>query len=401
MNTISRDDFRQLATMNGEYVVSIYLPASVGAESRQNPVRFKNLLRAAGQKMLDRKIGEPAIQKMTVSARTLLDQPELWMELSHGLAVFVSRDNLRAWPLPFACEELCVVGKHAYLLPLLAWETNDTPYFVLAVSQNAVRLLHGTRARLEEVTVPNLPANLTTALDYDTRQGTLQMHSGTPRLAGTEGAVYHGQGGEVDVAKDELTSYFREIDRAVGDFLQLRAEPLIFAGVDYLFPIYQAVNSYPHLASTPIAGNPDLLTASDICASAWPLVEAVMRDRNRAEAETYWNSVAQGRTSNRTDEILAAGHAGAIETLFVAPGARQPGKFSPETSKVRYDVTPQPDSEDLVNLAATFVLRTSGTVKTVLSGNVPGGGMMAALLRYPFTPAIAPAVNRNNVTSAG
>ena len=29
-------------------------------------------------------------------------------------------------------------------------------------------------------------------------------------------------------------------------------------------------------------------------------------------------------------------------------------------------------------------------METALSGNVPGGGMMAALMRYPFTPAIAP-----------
>ena len=221
MNTISRNDLRQLATMNGEYVVSIYMPASVGAENRQNPVRFKNLLRVAGQKMLGRKIGEPAIQKMTVSARTLLDQTDLWQELSQGLAVFISRDNLRVWPLPFTCEEICVVGKHVYLLPLLAWETSDAPYFVLAVSQNAVRLLAGTRARLEEVTLPGLPTDLTTALHYDTRQGTLQMHSGTPRLAGKEGVVFHGQGGEVDLAKQELTSYFREIDRAVDLLLDL------------------------------------------------------------------------------------------------------------------------------------------------------------------------------------
>ncbi len=399
MNTISRDDLRQLATMNGEYVVSIYMSANVGADNRQNPVRFNNLLRAAGQKMLDRKIGEPAVQKMTVSARTLLDQPDLWQELSHGLAVFVSRDSLRAWPLPFACEEKCVVGQHVYLLPLLSWGTNDAAYFVLAVSRNAVRLLEGTRARIQEVALPGLPANLSDALHYDVRQGTVQMHSGTPRVAGKEGAVFHGQGGEVDVAKQELTSFFREIDRAVSDYLQLRNEPLIFAGVDYLFPIYKAVNSYPNLASTPITGNPDSLIASEIRVRAWPLVEAFVRGRNWAEAEKYWNSVAHGRTSNRTDEILAAGHAGAIETLFVAPGARQLGRFSPEPSRVRYDDTPQPDSEDLVNLAATIVLRTGGAVETVLSGNVPGGGLMAAVMRYPFAPAFAPTAQFNGARS--
>ena len=133
----------------------------------------------------------------------------------------------------------------------------------------------GTRARLEEVALPGLAANLTEALNYDTRQGTVQMHSGQPRVAGKEGVVFHGQGGEVDVAKQELTAYFREIDRVVSDYLQMRTEPLLFAGVDYLLPIYQAVNSYPHLVPTPIAGNPDLLSASEISARAWPLVEVI------------------------------------------------------------------------------------------------------------------------------
>jgi Bacterial archaeo-eukaryotic release factor family 7 len=399
MNTISRDDLRQLATMDGEYVVSIYMPARVGADSRQNPVRFNNLLRAAGQKMLDRKIGEPAVQKMTVSARTLLNQPDLWQELTRGLAVFVSRDSVRAWPLPFACEEKCVVGAHVYLLPLLSWGTNDAPYFVLAVSRNAVRLLEGTRARIQQVALPGLPANLSDALNYDVRQGTVQMHSGTPRLSGKEGAVFHGQGGEVDVAKQELTSFFREIDRAVSDYLQLRSEPLIFAGVDYLFPIYQSVNSYPNLASTPITGNPDSLIASELRVRAWPLVEAFVRGRNWADAEKYWNSVAHGRTSNRMDEVLAAAHAGAVEMLFIARSARQLGTFAPDSGKVQYHDTPQPNSEDLVNLAATFVLRTGGAVETVLSGNVPGGGPMAAVMRYPFAPAFAPAAQFNGAHS--
>jgi hypothetical protein len=96
---------------------------------------------------------------------------------------------------------------------------------------------------------------------------------------------------------------------------------------------------------------------------------------------------------------LAASHAGAIETLFVAPGARQLGTFSPDSRKVQYHDTPQKDSEDLVNLAATLVLRTGGAVETVLSGNVPGGGMMAAVMRYPFASGVAPATQYNGAKS--
>ena len=178
---------------------------------------------------------------MTVSARTLLDQPELWQELSHGLAVFVSRDSLRAWPLPFVCEELCVVGKHAYLLPLLG-VGNERRALLRAGGQPergpAARRHAGPDrgSRRARSTGQSRRRHCTTT----PRQGNLADALGhTASSPGKEGVVFHGQGGEVDVAKQELTSFFREIDRAVGDFLQLHSEPLIFAGVDYLFPIYQ------------------------------------------------------------------------------------------------------------------------------------------------------------------
>ena len=384
MNVISPNDLRQLAKMTGEYVASIYMPASVGAENRQNPVRFKNLVRAAGQKMRGRNIGEPAIQKMTVSALTLLEQVELWQELAHGLAAFVSRDRLHAWPLPFACAESCFVSQHPHLLPLVPWVTSDAPYFVLAISQNGVRLLKGTRAAIEEVAVPNLPANLSEALHYDTRQPTVQVHTGQPQLRGKESAVYHGQGGEADVAKDELAAYFREVDRAVDTFLSRHTEPLVFAGVDYLFPIYQSVNSYPQLVANPLPGNPELLSPAQLGERAWPLVEAAAADSIRVEVEKYWSAAGHGRTLDELDRILPAAQAGAIETLFVAPNAQLQGRYLSRSDTIRLDDPPKGDSEDLLNLTAVLVLQSDGQVESMDADRIPGGGPTAAILRYPF-----------------
>lgn len=396
MNANGSNSLRQLAAMDGEYVVSIYLPVTVGAESRQNPVRFKNLVRAAASQMRERGIGEPAIQKMSVTARTLLDQHDLWQELSHGLAVFVSRDAFHVRPLPFVCDEMCHVGQHAFVLPILAWTSSDLPYFLLAVSQNAVRLLAGTRAGLKDVILPYLPANLATALNYDPRREIRQVHTGATGLGGKESAVFHGQGGEVDVAKLELTNYFRQIDRAVAGYLKLRKEPLVFAGVDYLFPLYQAVNSYANLVPTPLAGNPELLNTAALADRAWPLVEAAAHERRRGEAERYWTSANHGRTTNRLDEILTAATAGAVETLFIAPGTRIVGRFEAATATVERQSTPQLESEDLVNLSAILVLRTGGNVEMALAAGVPGGGVMAAVLRYPFTPIISTPINHLN-----
>lgn len=384
MNVFTQQDLRELAELDGEYVVSIYMPACVGVDSRQNQIRFRNLIRAAGEKMLAKNIGRPAIQKMSVTARELLDQSEPWTHLSHGLAVFVTRGVVQAIPLPFACDEVCIVDRHTHLLPLVTWAANDEPYFLLAVSQNAVRLFHGTRAELEQLDVPGLPANRGEALHYDPRQGTLQAHTGQPQFPGKEGVVFHGQGGEVDVAKEEITAYFREIDRAVCNRLRDHAEPLVFAGVDYLFPLYRAVNCYANLAASAVAGNPDLLTPAELCQRAWYMMETSLYTRSQTAANNYWDSVTHGLTANDLEQVLAAAHAGAIETLFVAPTARFLGKFDARTSAIRHDANPLPDSQDLVNLAVTLALRTRAGIEVVASGNIPGGGVLAAVLRYPF-----------------
>jgi hypothetical protein len=195
--------------------------------------------------------------------------------------------------------------------------------------------------------------------------------------------MYHGHGGAADAAKDEIEEYLRAIDRAVTKYLGSRKDPLVFAGVDYLFPIYQQVNSYQHLMSTPVAGNPELWSMDELRDRAWSIVEGLVVARRAAERVRYGNRIAIGCTSDRLEDILVAAHAGAVETLFVDPSVKRLGVFSPESSAVRIDDVRQSDSEDLINLAAVLVLRAGGAVEPLQSGEIPGGGEIAAILRYP------------------
>ena len=386
MNAIDWGNLRTLADMDGEYVVSIYLPATTGAEQRQNPTRFKSLLRTAVGQMQARGIGEPAIQKMSATARTLLDQEELWKKLAKGLSVFVSRDTLHVLPLQFQCNENCFVGKCAYLLPLIAWASGDATYYVLAASRNSIRLLRGTRSQLDEVPVTGLPKDLASALHYDTRQGTLQMHSGQTQFVGKEGVVYHGQGGEVDVAKIELVEYFREIDRVVCEYLRRRSDPLVFAGVDYLFPIYRSVNNYAHLVPSSVEGNPELFSEHELCEKSWPLVASWLAACKRESVAQTWNSIGPGRTLEQRAEILTAAEAGAVESLFISSDAKNyaRGYSAP------FELHPRRDARfvdaELTNQAAVWVLRSGGKVGFLAPDQMPVSGNLAAVLRYPQAP---------------
>ncbi|MEX0612330.1 MAG: hypothetical protein WD229_09425, partial [Pirellulales bacterium] len=262
------------------------------------------------------------------------------------------------------------------------------PYYVLAVSQNDVRFFRGTRGEMEHVTVPELPTSRDAAVPLDDADPGLQAHSARPYLGRTkEGMVFHGQGGAPDAAKPRIFEFFRAIDAALSPTLRLATEPLVFAGVDYLFPIYQEANTYQHLLPTPVTGNPELWSPDELRQRAWPLVESVVRERRECEVAKYGNRIPQGRSSDQLDEILIAADAGAIDTLFIDPAARRTGTFEPEQLRVDVDDRPQEEREDLINLAATLVLRNNGTVEPLATGDVPGGGVIAAVLRYVFPPA--------------
>jgi hypothetical protein len=85
-------------------------------------------------------------------------------------------------------------------------------------------------------------------------------------------------------------------------------------------------------------------------------------------------------------------HLGAVETLFVDPAAKLMGTFDAEHCTVRL-TDPNLEisgasEEDLINLATVLVLRNSGAVDTPGVDCIPGGGPLAAIMRYPFRPLI-------------
>ncbi len=388
MNTISHTELKQLAEAHGGRYVSLYLPIiTSGEEMPQNHLRFKELVHDAGKLLANGGMTQKAIKDFMGPAVELLDRPLFWRTLDRGLAVFISESGIRVWHLPIECEEICVVSKRFYLLPLIAWRHWDAPFFVLAVSQNKVRLLHGSRNRMEEIKVPNLPTSLVAALHYDTREGLYQTHTGRPELHTKEGAVYTGQGGEVDVAKDELAEFCRLIDAAVYNYLHTRSEPLIYAGVELMYAIYRRHNHYPHFMQKVVSGNADLLSPLQLREQAWPFVEQVLRDKQEDAMSQYWDFVNVGKARNRLEDVVIAASEGAVETLFIDSRSRQWGAFDAQGQKVRIDDAPQSDSEDLINLAACLVLKHGGTVEPVTSGNIPGGGTMAAVLRYTSAAA--------------
>ncbi len=391
MNDVTFADIHQLVAKpkHGGWFASVHLPTHVpGEQNQQAPMRLKRLLRDLKAALLQRGMDEDGIKVFLAAATRLVDQSDFWKDEGLSVAVLVDADGVKSYHLRVGCNELALVGREFNVIPLIASINSMTPYWLLAVSQNRVRLLRGLSNEIQEVEVSEMPRHGLRALGYDEPQEQSQTHSASPQLPGKQSVVFHGQGGAADAAKAEIVAFFRLVNRAVHRVVDASRMPLIFAGVDYLFPLYSEANTSSRLWQRHVSGNPDRLSSQELCRRAGDLLASSLDERWQTDIDNYWKNATAGRAEKHVEEIVRCARRGLVETLFIDPSVRQWGLFDSDTDHVRIDAERRPDSEDLVNAAAAAVVRHGGTVATVGSGYVPGGGLMAATLRYA---AAAPA----------
>lgn len=382
------DDFKitQLQDLMREHsapCVTVYLPTHpAGEQGQQDPVRLKNLLQQAEEQLSAEWMRAPEARKLLRTARGLPEQKGFWKERNLGLAIFISRDFYQTYRLPLTFDEQVFVDRRFHIKPLLPLVSGSEQFFVLALSQNNVRLLSGSRYAMSEVAVPSLPVNMEDALNYAGADRGSQVHSAARGDLGKQAAVFHGQGGRSDTHKDDLAQFFRLVDSALQPVLRGQMKPLLLAGVDYLLPIYREVASYSHIADQELSGNCDYLTPQQVHERAWPLIEPALQRGQQEAAAKYASLASTDKTSDDIRQIVPAARAGRVESLFVDVHRAHWGKFDPQANVVETHDKPHTGDDDLVDLAAAETIARGGVVYAVDGKHVPGGASAAAILRY-------------------
>ena len=388
MDILTRAELEQLMRKEQQGCVSIYMPTHrTGTDAQQDPIRLKNLLREAEKQLSAQGIGRREVQNMLEPASMLLQDSTFWQHQSDGLAVFISSNRVRRYRLPLNFDEFVAVMDHFHIKPLLPLFTGDGQFYILALSQNEVRLLNGTRDSVSEVDIGQVGGSLAEAIPSVNHQMSMQLHSSgsTGGMSGSGSVTFHGQGGGSDEsAKKELLRYFRLVSDGLTEFLQGDRAPLVLAGVEYLLPIYKEANTYPNLIDTVIKGNPDLLSADELHKSAWDILGPHFQAA-QAEAVAQYQQLA-GQASERVvdtlEKIVPAASDGRVETLFVATGVLQWGVFDPVTNEIELHSQQEAGDEPLLDLAAVQTYLKGGVVYAVEPEKVPGGASAAAVLRY-------------------
>ncbi|MBN1850446.1 MAG: hypothetical protein JW932_17900 [Deltaproteobacteria bacterium] len=361
--------------------VSLYMPTQqVNPDRRQNPIRFKNLLNKAFN----------MLEQLHVDwANDLLDPPRLliqdslfWSRQSDGFVLFCSPDLYLSFRLPLRFDEQVVVNRHFHIKPILPLISMNGKFYVMALSQNNVRVLRCSRQEYQDVTPEEIPKGISETLQYDDPQSQLQFHTKARAGGGKRPAIFHGQGVGIDEKKDNLRRYCIQIENGLKMLLNDDNAPLILAGTEPLLPFFRTVSHYPHLLEQDVHINPEELNNDQLHRAGWEVAESYFRGLQKQTVEQYRDYAGTGRTSCNLREIVSASHHGKVETLLINADIEQWGLFEETMEIFEFHDHQEPGDQDLTDTAAFYTLTHGGTVYPIPTDMMPEQSPLCAVYRY-------------------
>ena len=378
MNIPTRSDLRSLIDRQKGSCVSLYMPAHrAGSERRQDPIRFKNLVRQAQEQLEAAGVRSPEARGILEPAADLLRHNDFWQHQGDGLAVFAAPGIFQPYRLPLGMNEMAVAGSHFHVKPLLPLFMGDGRFYLLLLSQNSARLFQGTHFQIMELNPAEMPHSLSDALPYDDVQRSLQFHS-----VGQGRTMFHGHGAPSDDEKRRLLEYFRQLNRGLRDLNRTGNVPLVLAGVEYLHPIFREANTFPWLLEEGIRGNTEELPVQELHRQAWSIVEPAFMEERRKAVQQYHLALGSGQAGREVRAVLPSAEQGRVAALFVTLGVAAWGAYDRETRAVQLHENQLSASEDLLDLAAVYTLQHEGQVYALPVGDMPDKTPVAAVYRY-------------------
>jgi len=296
--------------------------------------------------------------------------------------VFLTTDTFHFYRLPLPFEELVMITHSFHLKPLLPLFASDGHFYILALSQNQIRLLEGTHHTVDEIDLENMPQSMADALEFEHFNTELQYHTGTSPSGPRKSSGFFHSNDPHEEDKTKIMQWFHKIDDELQNVIIGRQSPIVLAGVEYLFPLYKEANSFPHLVEEGIPGSPEELRPEELHKKAWPLVQPFFMQVQEQAAAQYYQLSETGQASTDIQEVVKAAHQGRVADLFVALGVQVRGSFERSTNTVHIDAGTGIGDEDLLDLAAIQTILNGGNVYAVELEQVPDHGSLAAVFRY-------------------
>jgi len=319
MSAPTWDDLRDLMARSAPHCVSLFLPTHrSGRETGQDPLRLKNLLGRAEEELRALGLRGPDAGALLGPGRALLQDQAFWQQRQEGLALFFAPGWWRALSTPVVLGESLMVSGRFHVRPLLPALWPDLRFHVLALSRSGARLLTATRFTVAETELHDLPAGMDALL----------------------------------------------------------------AAVEHFLPLYREVSAVATVIDAAVPGSPEELADAELHERAWALVAPLAERQTEERLARYAEHAAKGGAAHSIQGVLSGAQAARVETLFVPSDHAVWGRFDAAGGRARIHASRRRGDEDLLDRAVVETLRTGGTVVPLAQERLPGGGPLAAIMRY-------------------
>ncbi|HEX6947756.1 MAG TPA: hypothetical protein VF246_10445 [Acidimicrobiia bacterium] len=367
-NIPTRGEVSRLFANTHPASVSIYLPTDPASAGQAERIALKNLVSEAVTQLTEAGTPKRDIAALESHFEDLATDDVFWRYQARTLAIFATPESLVSFRLPNRLVEMVAVADRFHLKPLLRSITFPQVALVLALSQKSARLLEVLpEGGVGEVEVPDMPDGVEDAAP----------------IAHVEDRAPKGKTQSSMAEKSHLRIYCRAVDRVIRPLIAGRDVPLILAAAEPLESIYRSVNSYPHLTDAAIPGNPDVVGDDELGARARQILDDLYAGQLADLHDLFDERLAEGRAVTDVAEVARAATFGMVHTLIVDMDSVVPG-FVHEDGSVEFSEVDDAKAYAIVDEVARRVWESRGTVLAVRREDVPGGGDVAAILRYAF-----------------
>lgn len=363
-------ELKALISTRADACISIYVSTTPQTQQvSASRIAYGNLVKTAIEQLESGEFDKRRRIRLEAELIALTEDEDFWRLQAHSLAVLATPDSIRTFRLATAVTDTVQVADRFYLKPLLRAIAFPQTAFILALSENAVRLIE-IFADLppSPVRVPDLPKSAADAVG----RASINNLTQNTRIANAEGQTVL------------LRQYARKVDAALRGVLGGRDTPLILVATDPLAPIFRNLSSYPALLSEGISESADRLTEAELASAARPILDRYYKeqiDEARALFEARSND---RRATTNIGEVARAATNGAIEFLMVDIDHVAPGTVSDTDGAVTFATSPNAANYDIADEIAGRAIMTGARFLGVRQTDIPGNAQVAAILRYPI-----------------
>ena len=362
-------EIRALHATRADACVSVYLPTTPQTQDvKASRIAFGNQTNAALAQLDAAGFDKRRRALLEAELTALGEDDAFWRLQARSLAVLATPDNVRTFRLATAVTETVEVSDRFHLKPLLRAVAFPQHAFVLALSENAVRLVE-VFADLppSPVRVADLPKSAADAVG----RASINNLTQNTRIANAEGQ------------KVLLRQFARQVDAALRGVLAGRETPLILAATEPLGPIFRAVNTYPALLADGVSASPDRMTDSEFAEAARTVLDGHYASEIEAAKALFQTRFGQHRATTDVGNAARAATFGAVELLLVDIDEVLPGTVDDTDGSVVLAEEPGAASYGVIDEIAGRAILAGAKVLAVRRADIPDEATLAAVLRCP------------------